>query len=408
MNIYLIQKKKKFFELNNVEINAKKTQVIARQKNPNADTYLEFGSPRERIYPVQKSEAVRILGVWVTADGKPKATQRLVENDVDTICSILSKKAVTDRMATYIINGVLIPKVIYKTAVQIMSSSFVRKITGKYLTVCKKKAHMPSTTPNSIMHHNRLYAVKSLADAQAEEQVSTFFLRLNDQGLVGKVCRARLLMLQIRNKMNVIPTKDPASVKAYRHNIASSICRIMTARGISFDVCLAKDYGLPNNAITLGQWIDQGTAAIVGQHLTSKTVSYVEEIVEGPPTQLISWNQFRRRYKGSKASPQWYHTLQNYCHGSNYTDDTFERLRRERVDMMEDTEESQEEYNPISEVEGETENEEEAMERAVATLGLGEIEKPRPLELVNAKPRPRIVERPKKESSARNSGWNGN
>lgn len=74
------------------------------------DKYLEFGTPREKIYPVQQNEPVRILGVWVTADGKPKATQALVENDVKTIFSILSRRAVTDRMATYIINGVLIPK----------------------------------------------------------------------------------------------------------------------------------------------------------------------------------------------------------------------------------------------------------------------------------------------------------
>src|SRR6185503_15868219 len=71
-----------FFILNGVEINAKKTNVIALNASRNDDTPLTFGTPAEEIRPVDKNEAVRILGVWVTAAGTTAATQLLVKQEV--------------------------------------------------------------------------------------------------------------------------------------------------------------------------------------------------------------------------------------------------------------------------------------------------------------------------------------
>ena len=136
-----------FYELNNVEINTKKTQVMVLNRKKGEEDHLTFGTPAEAIIPVGKDEPVRILGVWVTASGLTTTTERIVEREVDTICNILSPKAVTDKQTIYIINNVLIPRVLYRTSAQILTQSIVCKMTGKYMKLCKKEgAHALNNT----------------------------------------------------------------------------------------------------------------------------------------------------------------------------------------------------------------------------------------------------------------------
>ncbi|KAG0358382.1 hypothetical protein BGZ54_010444 [Gamsiella multidivaricata] len=127
-----------FFILSGVEINAKKTKVITHNSKRTGQETLMFGTPAEEIRPVEKNEEVRILGVWVNERGTSTPTQSL-EREVDTICSILKPKAVTDRQVIYAINNVLIPKVVYRISAQIMSPTSVRRMTGKYLRLWKMK-----------------------------------------------------------------------------------------------------------------------------------------------------------------------------------------------------------------------------------------------------------------------------
>jgi len=367
-----------FYILNGVEINAKKTQVIARNYKHDIDDFLEFGTPVEKIRPVPKNEAVRILGVWVTAEGLPKSTQMLVEQEVETICNILRPKAITDKQTTYIINNVLIPRVLYRISAQILPPTFLQKITGTYMKLCKHKARMPSTTPNSLMHHNRLYAVKNLADAQAEEQISTLALRLNDKDLVGQICRARILMLQCRNKMDVTPTQDPGRVKRYRHNFASAVCRVMAERNFAFDVSLAPDFGLEQNALSTREWFN-GDLKNTWLELASRMVLYTEQMLSENTESLMSWRDFQSEYGGPKSSPTWFNELQNFCFGSDYVTRharAWNRNPRAIIDESGDSDNAQgDENNPssddpqsdesyLSSVDGETEDEEKAIIKA--------------------------------------------
>ncbi|KAG0034166.1 hypothetical protein BGZ83_004216, partial [Gryganskiella cystojenkinii] len=198
-----------------------------------------------------------MLGVWVNAAGSPKPTTDLIENETNTICTILRRKAITDRQTTYIINSVLVNRIIYRTSAQIIPQSTLKRLTGKYMALCKTKAHLPSTTPNSVMTHHRFYSVKTLEDAQAEEQISGLWLRLNDTGIVGRICRARLLQLQRQLKMDTSPTMEPEMVKSTRHSFISGVCELMAERDIQFDVQVAEDFQLAADAGTILEWFGE-------------------------------------------------------------------------------------------------------------------------------------------------------
>ncbi|KAF9909382.1 hypothetical protein BX616_011206, partial [Lobosporangium transversale] len=149
---------------------------------------------------------------------------------------------------------------------------------------------MPSTTPNSIMHHPRFYAIKNLEDAQTEEQISTLFLRLNDNGLMGRICRARLIALQKRLRTSKLPTAEPHKIKAYKHNFASSVCKLMADRQVKFDLQLANDFGLPGNALNIADMLHGIVDDQPVRELAARGIYYAEQTLD-EDSSLKSWNE---------------------------------------------------------------------------------------------------------------------
>ncbi|KAI7822020.1 hypothetical protein BC939DRAFT_478008 [Gamsiella multidivaricata] len=76
-------------------------------------------------------EAARVLGVWVNSARSTTPTTRTLETEVAQLCNIMSRKAITDRIATTIVNSVLIPKILYRSTIQVISPSRLKKLTGK-------------------------------------------------------------------------------------------------------------------------------------------------------------------------------------------------------------------------------------------------------------------------------------
>ncbi|KAF9176775.1 hypothetical protein BGZ49_005950, partial [Haplosporangium sp. Z 27] len=220
----------------------------------NRDQPLRFGTPPEDLFAVAKDDIVRILGVWINASGKRGPIINHIKDEVAAICNILDKKVITDRQVALIVNSVLLPRLQYRLAVHVLSPSKLQQLTGMYMKLCKRKSRLPATTPNSIMHHNRLYAIRHLADIQAEEHISSLFLRLNDTELVGQVTRARLYQLQRRQKMTTCPTMEPQSVPYYNHNLISKICGLMADRKVTFHVEMAQDMGIDSRALMIAEW----------------------------------------------------------------------------------------------------------------------------------------------------------
>ncbi|KAG0313706.1 hypothetical protein BGZ97_009971, partial [Linnemannia gamsii] len=162
-----------FFGMHGIEINGKKTELLAI--NPTHIDNIDYGG--SLIQPQVASKASRVLGVWFAADGSAKATAALAMKETETICRTLLRKSVTDKQCIYIINAVLIPRLLYRMTAQIPAWTVIERITKKYRTVVRQKLGLPSSTPSSILHHTRLYGLRDLKDALAEQHISTLHLR---------------------------------------------------------------------------------------------------------------------------------------------------------------------------------------------------------------------------------------
>ncbi|KAF9078961.1 hypothetical protein BGX23_005581, partial [Mortierella sp. AD031] len=114
-----------FFTLHGIEINPKKSELIVI--NPTCDElWVEIGENRVSALPPGTS--ARVLGVWFSADGKGTHTRQLIKQELSTICSILSRKAVTDKQTIYIFNNVFLPRILYRLSVTVLRASEVKTI----------------------------------------------------------------------------------------------------------------------------------------------------------------------------------------------------------------------------------------------------------------------------------------
>ncbi|KAF9539466.1 hypothetical protein EC957_005388 [Mortierella hygrophila] len=153
-----------FFRIHGIEINGKKTELLVTKPTHNGT--ITYGE--SQIKPQDKIKASRILGVLFSADGKAKATTELSRKETSTICNILGRRKVTDKQCIFIINAVLIPRLLYRMSTTIIPWQEVERITAQYRKVVRQKLGLPSSTPNSILRHTRLYWLRDLKDALAE------------------------------------------------------------------------------------------------------------------------------------------------------------------------------------------------------------------------------------------------
>lgn len=323
-----------FFELNGIQINAKKT-VLITINNTDKDIPLSFGMPSEEIWPLSRNEDMWILSVYVSASGSPTLTTQCITTATETMCTILQRKAITDRQAAYIINSVLLPQILYRVTLTILPKSTINNITGKYTKLCKKKSQMPATTPNSVMHHRNMFGVKKLADVQSEEQISTLMLHLNNQGIVGETTCTCLLQLQIREAMAEVPTMVPTDVIPYHHCLISQVCQLMHDHGVTLDINMAPMLSLPRNAISILKWSNGTLERDVLFEVCKQGIFYQEQILEND-SYLMSWQTLRKAFNIQTLTlPDWFRSLQNFVNRPTYTGNFLEWWMEQKSEELE-------------------------------------------------------------------------
>ncbi|KAF9142461.1 hypothetical protein BGX20_007273, partial [Mortierella sp. AD010] len=114
-----------FFALNAIEINPKKSELLVINSATD-DSTIQLGN--DTIEALDPATSARMLGVWFSADGKGVHTKQIVKQEVSSICKVLARKAITDKQAIYIVNNVLIPRILYRLTTTILTPHEINKI----------------------------------------------------------------------------------------------------------------------------------------------------------------------------------------------------------------------------------------------------------------------------------------
>jgi exonuclease III/ribonuclease HI len=297
-----------FFAMNAIEINPKKSELIVlntAEHNPAVqvgDTLVTAHAPKV---------AARSLGVWFTGDGKSTATKALIVNETQTICSILHKRAITDKQTIFIVNNVLIPRLLYRMSVTILPPSTISEIVAKYTAVVREKVGLPAGTPNSVLYHRRLYGLRHLSDVQDEEQISTALLRFQDAGLVGRIMASRVLSLQAAAGLVEHPFSVPHMVShIHANHFLAQVCVLMVARQICFNTVHQKTFP---GQVLLSHILPPAAYQRVGQQLFKDGVLFLKDVTsDDGDTSLIPWGLLKTKLHLKGPLRAWYAALVHF------------------------------------------------------------------------------------------------
>ncbi|KAF9114036.1 hypothetical protein BGW39_003525 [Mortierella sp. 14UC] len=92
--------------------------------------------------------------------------------ETETVCGILLRKSVTDKQYIYIINAVLIPRLLYRMTAQIPAWTVIERITKKYRTVAVSE--FPQIEVNRVEEReeeNQRHVYETQEDTEEEEVV---------------------------------------------------------------------------------------------------------------------------------------------------------------------------------------------------------------------------------------------
>ncbi|KAG0204766.1 hypothetical protein BGX31_003108 [Mortierella sp. GBA43] len=140
----------------------------------------------------------------------------------------------------------------------------------------------------------------------------------------------------------------------------------MADRRIMLHVSLAEDMELNPRTETITAWgkgrLDEETIVELAKH----GVLYVHQLLSEDGTELMSWVEFKGRHNGKgKASPEWFHKLQEFASGEpGYVDNAVNDWVERTVDTIPQEEEHGDEVVPNGPVEDELENMDAVDDRA--------------------------------------------
>src|SRR6266487_4073715 len=193
-----------FYEINNIEINSKKSELIAININKKCkgedQLAIIVGKSQNKVYAKKETDLARHLGVWISSRGKPSLSLNIVRNEVSRMCRAIKWKKASTSQLIYLNNSVLLPSIEYRLQTIFLTKSTCDKIQRPIWILIKNKLELASTTASSICNHIGFLGLRSIWQNQIVHQFIELTIRLNKKGILGITTRLRLKEGQLQSK----------------------------------------------------------------------------------------------------------------------------------------------------------------------------------------------------------------
>ncbi|CAB5293905.1 unnamed protein product [Rhizophagus irregularis] len=191
--------------MNNIQTNYDKFEMIMNKKLDKDIVEVNFGSLKRMIKPLTSKESVRILGVWINLDLKTNYVFIQCKDIIKRYNKTISFKQITDLQMKYIYNHVIISRVDYKAQLLVWTNFQTEKLNSTCRYMFKKKASLPLTTSNSIIHSSLGYAIKNINTIQAQRQLSRLYNQVISKGMMKDIFEIDCKQLQSELLSNKSP-----------------------------------------------------------------------------------------------------------------------------------------------------------------------------------------------------------
>ncbi|KAJ3058307.1 hypothetical protein HDU98_005612, partial [Podochytrium sp. JEL0797] len=292
---------------NTVESNVSKMAIIAVNA-PNAPQTMKWPNGDD-IKVKTGSEGERLLGNWFSGNNEGKLGHKMIENTINDTCRRLETKTITDKTAIYILNRVLLPKVLYMAKTLAITRAQMDLWYVKAVKLAKQKAGLAKSTATSILEHPIAYGLENWRRAQSVELISNLQVWMCEDSLLGDVMRIRMLQLQNYLALPYCPFENPfpTKVKKGTHFLASILDMCAETGTVVRPIEKYTNQGATRRFTIAGGKTSVFEA--VGNHevynnarqqLAKHGILFLEQLMDANSEKILSKNDLWRRFKGGR------------------------------------------------------------------------------------------------------------
>jgi ribonuclease HI len=295
-----------------LEVNAKKTKLIVLNEAESTKS-IDFTFDGSQIQRQLPGQGERLLGVHLSSDMKFNTQKELILQSVKDFVNQLENKSITDQMASYLINRVLIPSILYRNKLGALSDKNIKHIDSQLRTLMAHKAGHSKQITRSVLYHPRIYGLYSLREKIIEESITTYQKIINDDGLLGQ--SATIINIVIANDLK-LPSflHEQPNVKSRGKSLNEKIASFMNERGISFKPPVKPyDEINPTRLMPITAAVtDTETLNILRQKMGKLHIQFLDQILTRNGKETMSWTDMKFLYPSEirkNIAPKWFSYL---------------------------------------------------------------------------------------------------
>src|SRR5437868_1975046 len=193
-----------FYELNDIEINSKKSELLVLNRKENdtergSTPRIKVGEKKEIVQVKKVKEAIRHLGVWISEKGSKECNETVITREVARMCKVLVWKKASVSQLVYLNNSVLMPSIEYRLQMSFLSKASCKRIQRPIWTLIKNKIGLAKSAPNSMCSHIKILGMRTIWQNQLAHHITELTIRMNKQDELGVTTRLRIREAQLKS-----------------------------------------------------------------------------------------------------------------------------------------------------------------------------------------------------------------
>src|SRR6266498_2902987 len=192
-----------FYQLHDIFINGKKCDLIVINLSiPQALRYVSIGQDQTIVKATNKE--IRYLGIWVSAKHSREKWMERLKIIVGDFLRICKRKVFGVGHLAYIVNRVLIPKLIYVSQLMTLNKNDWEVIFRPVLQMIKYQLKVAKSFLSAAIFHEGLTGIENPWHTFCANQVANFTQLINGENIVSISMLLRLRQAQI-NQLMIYP-----------------------------------------------------------------------------------------------------------------------------------------------------------------------------------------------------------
>jgi hypothetical protein len=193
-----------WFEAQDIHLNPKKSVHLSfdpttKQPTEGGPIQLRLGgrdTPALKLQPLK--EPLRVLGMYTVPDGSHAPMYQLCSKLAESQARMLRARAMTDKIALFVVRAVLMPALAYKMQGHAFNSNEIHKIFQPIKHALKHICHLPISFPSSFMHHRLAGKVPRLETVHTANNLTILVRAVNAPSPLSEITLARIAATEHR------------------------------------------------------------------------------------------------------------------------------------------------------------------------------------------------------------------